>query len=172
MSPADMTDEQLATRLDEIDAERAAIIGEQTRRRTLTDLPGRIDDLTTALAHAQGRTDGGEWVPTEGGHSYTPVGWVVTHRGRRWRALHPTHVEPGDPALDPAIVAQVWEDLGPIDGEEPEPDVPAWVRPTGAHDAYQAGDRVTFEGQVYESVIDGNTWSPAEHPAGWQLIPA
>lgn len=46
-----------------------------------------------------------------------------------------------------------------------------WVRPTGAHDAYQTGDRVTPEGQVYESLIDANTWSPTEYPAGWAAAP-
>lgn len=47
--------------------------------------------------------------------------------------------------------------------------IPEWVRPTGAHDAYQTGDKVLYRGQVYESVIDGNTWSPDEYPAGWKL---
>jgi len=48
--------------------------------------------------------------------------------------------------------------------------IPGWVQPTGAHDAYQTGDRVTFEGQVYESTIDSNVWSPTAYPAGWQLV--
>lgn len=50
----------------------------------------------------------------------------------------------------------------------PTPD--EWVQPTGAQDAYKIGDRVTFEGHVYESLIDGNTWSPTAYPAGWRLI--
>ena len=45
-----------------------------------------------------------------------------------------------------------------------------WVQPTGAHDAYSMGDRVRFEGAIYESLIDGNVWSPADYPAGWKLI--
>lgn len=44
-----------------------------------------------------------------------------------------------------------------------------WQRPTGAHNAYNAGDRAVYAGMVYESLIDGNTWSPDEHPAGWRL---
>jgi hypothetical protein len=47
---------------------------------------------------------------------------------------------------------------------------PEWVQPTGAHDAYQIGDRVMFKGAVYESKINANTWSPAVYPAGWRLI--
>lgn len=38
-------------------------------------------------------------------------------------------------------------------------------------DAYNIGDRVSFEGSNYESLIDANTWSPTSYPAGWQLIP-
>lgn len=44
---------------------------------------------------------------------------------------------------------------------------PEWVRPTGAQDAYMAGDKVTFEGKRYISIIDSNTWSPSEYPQGW-----
>lgn len=52
-------------------------------------------------------------------------------------------------------------------------DYPVWQQPTGAHDAYQMGDRVHFpdaDSPVYESLINANVWSPTEYPAGWQLI--
>lgn len=45
-----------------------------------------------------------------------------------------------------------------------------WTQPTGAHDAYNTGDRVVFEGSVYESLIDGNVYSPTVYPAGWKLV--
>jgi len=45
-----------------------------------------------------------------------------------------------------------------------------WKQPAGAHDAYSKGDKVTFEGLVYESLIDGNTWSPSAYPQGWKEI--
>ena len=45
---------------------------------------------------------------------------------------------------------------------------PEFVQPTGAHDAYNKGDKVTFEGKHYISLIDGNVYSPAAYPAGWQ----
>ena len=52
----------------------------------------------------------------------------------------------------------------------PEGVIPEWVQPTGAHDAYNKGDKVIFEGDVYESLIDGNTWSPVGYPEGWKLV--
>lgn len=45
---------------------------------------------------------------------------------------------------------------------------PDFVQPTGAHDAYNKGDKVTFEGKHYISLIDGNVYSPVAYPAGWQ----
>lgn len=47
---------------------------------------------------------------------------------------------------------------------------PAWVQPSGAQDAYKKGDRVSFDGSDYESLIDGNVWSPSAYPAGWKTI--
>lgn len=59
-------------------------------------------------------------------------------------------------------------------GKTPEPspepeEWPAWVQPTGAHDCYNIGDKVTYNGQHYVSKINGNVWSPDAYPAGWQV---
>lgn len=35
---------------------------------------------------------------------------------------------------------------------------------------YKIGDRVTFEGSVWESVIANNSWSPTGYPAGWRKV--
>ena len=45
---------------------------------------------------------------------------------------------------------------------------PEWVQPTGAHDAYNIGDKVTYKGEHYISLIDGNVYSPEAYPAGWE----
>lgn len=46
---------------------------------------------------------------------------------------------------------------------------PVWSRPTGAHDAYNKDDIVDYNGILYKSIIDGNTYSPEEYPAGWEV---
>ena len=55
---------------------------------------------------------------------------------------------------------------------EPTPDPaeewPAYVQPTGAHDAYKTGDKITFDGTHYICKMDGCVWSPADYPAGWE----
>lgn len=46
---------------------------------------------------------------------------------------------------------------------------PEWVQPTGAHDAYNIGDKVTYNGNHYVCDIDGNVYAPDVY--GWTLIP-
>ena len=46
---------------------------------------------------------------------------------------------------------------------------PVWSKPTGAHDAYNTGDIVNYNGTLYESTMDGNTYSPEAYPAGWRV---
>lgn len=49
---------------------------------------------------------------------------------------------------------------------------PVWSKPTGAHDAYNMGDIVDYNGTLYKSLIDGNSYSPEEYPAGWEVYTA
>ena len=59
----------------------------------------------------------------------------------------------------PPVVPALWKAY--------RADLAAWVQPTGAHDAYPLGAKVTYNGRVYESKIPANVWSPAVYPAGW-----
>ena len=43
---------------------------------------------------------------------------------------------------------------------------PEWVQPTGAHDAYNTGDKVTYNGQHYVCTSDGNVYAPDVY--GWE----
>lgn len=52
----------------------------------------------------------------------------------------------------------------------PDPDIiPEWEQPDSTN-AYQIGDKVRFEGKVYESTIANNVWSPAAYPGGWREV--
>lgn len=49
-------------------------------------------------------------------------------------------------------------------------EIPVWVQPTGAQDAYRIGDKVHFptaDDPVYVSTIDFNTYAPNVY--GWEL---
>lgn len=47
---------------------------------------------------------------------------------------------------------------------------PVWSQPTGAHDAYNTGDIVNYNGVLYRSMIDGNVYSPEAYPQGWEAV--
>lgn len=68
----------------------------------------------------------------------------------------------------PDVTPALWTSIGLA------PDnIPVWSQPTGAHDAYNKGDRVHFpekDSPVYESLIDGNVYSPEAYPQGWEEI--
>ena len=52
----------------------------------------------------------------------------------------------------------------------PDPDViPEWEQPDSTN-GYSKGDKVKYNGAVYESLIDNNVWSPDAYPAGWQVV--
>ena len=54
---------------------------------------------------------------------------------------------------------------------EPEPDkYPEYVQPAGSHDAYNTGDKITWNGEKYVCQMNGCVWNPDVYPAGWQLV--
>lgn len=45
---------------------------------------------------------------------------------------------------------------------------PEWVQPSGAHDAYNTGDKVSHNEKHWKSTIDANTYEPGVY--GWDEI--
>lgn len=56
--------------------------------------------------------------------------------------------------------------------EIPNPSVeyPEFKKPINAETAYMTGDKITFEGNKYISIMDNNVYSPTEYPQGWKLV--
>lgn len=48
----------------------------------------------------------------------------------------------------------------------PAEEWPEWIQPTGAHNAYAMGAKVTHDGKRWISTADANTWVPGEY--GWE----
>lgn len=90
------------------------------------------------------------------------AGTIIKYESNLYEVLAPGHTSQSDwtPDGTPALFKKIV----------PEGVIPEWIQPTGSHDAYNIGDRVTFNGLVYESIIDGNVWSPEAYPAGWQQM--
>ena len=68
------------------------------------------------------------------------------------------------------------ETVEKLGGTITEPEIPVteeypeYKQPTGAHDAYKVGDKITFEGKKYTCILDNCVWSPTEYPSAWQEI--
>lgn len=86
----------------------------------------------------------------------------VVYNGRFYKVVQ-GHLSQED--WNPEAAASIFARIG-----NPAEEFPEFIQPTGAHDAYAAGDKVTFEGAKYESLMDANIYSPAAYPAGWQVI--
>lgn len=53
---------------------------------------------------------------------------------------------------------------------EPVEEYPEYVQPTGAHDAYNTGDKITYNGKKYICKINGCVWDPDTYPQGWEEV--
>lgn len=65
----------------------------------------------------------------------------------------------------PTAAASLWAKVLIPD----ENAIPEWEQPESTN-AYMVGDKVMFEGHIYESVINNNIWSPSAYPGGWHLL--
>ena len=90
------------------------------------------------------------------------VGEFIQYNDKLYKVLQPhTAQAHWTPENAPSLFAQV---LVNPDGTPEE-----WVQPDSTN-PYMKGDKVLFNGLVYESLIDNNVWSPAAYPAGWKQI--
>ena len=64
------------------------------------------------------------------------------------------------------------EQDGQEEPTEPEPvdEYPDYIQPTGAHDAYNTGDKITYNGKKYVCKMDGCVWNPDTYPQGWEEV--
>lgn len=91
------------------------------------------------------------------------VGKRVLYNGILYKVIQ-AHTSQADwtPVAAPSLFAKVINET--IDGSIPEFEQPDSTNP------YMKGDRVIFNGKVYESLIDNNVYSPEAYPAGWKEI--
>ena len=93
------------------------------------------------------------------GRAYV-VGDRVQHGGTLYKCVQAHTSQAGwTPDATPALWAVVSID-----------EYPEWVQPTGAHDAYNTGDKVSYNGKHYISTIDANTYAPDVY--GWEIVTA
>lgn len=133
---------------------------------TLTELAIKLRPLIEKAMESLDDSDALEAVtlyPNWSGDSIDyPVNYRVRDDGILYKVLQAHTSQPAwRPSVTPSLFAKVLI---------PDPDVvPDWEQPDSTN-PYMIGDRVKFEGKIYESVINNNIWSPSAYPAGWKEI--
>ena len=132
---------------------------------TLTELATKLRPLIERAAQSLDDADALEavtlfplWKP---GEEYK-AGQKVQDKGILYTILQDHTSQDGwAPDVAPSLFAKVLI---------PDPDViPDWEQPSSTN-PYMKGDKVRFDGDVYESIIDNNIWSPSAYPAGWKRV--
>ena len=91
------------------------------------------------------------------------VGKRVLYKGVLYKVIQAHTSQEGWTPIDaPSLFAKVINET--ITGE-----IPDWEQPDSTN-AYMKGNKVKFNGKIYESVIDNNVWSPTAYPAGWKEV--
>lgn len=140
--------------LEDMQRLQTAVETATRNRYVLVHAEEQVDSLNRQVSEEMGRELGDPWTAPTGAVDAYAIGAVVEHNGAQWRSLIPGNVwEPG---------VSGWREIA---ADEAVP--PAYVPPTGSHDAYQKDDRVSWDGSIWRSRIDGNVWTPQAHPQGW-----
>lgn len=85
----------------------------------------------------------------------------VTYNGILYKVLqNHTSQETWTPTSAPSLFAKVLTSEG---------EILEWEQPSSTN-PYMKGDKVKYNGKVYESVIDNNVWSPEAYPQGWKEV--
>lgn len=115
-----------------------------------------LDSVLSILTDEQAETVPGAFPEWAAGIAYA-AGTRVRHSDALWRCIQAhTSQERWEPGAAPSL----WSRIG-----EPGDEWPEWVQPTGAHDAYAAGDKVSHAGKRWTSDIDANAYEPGVY--GW-----
>lgn len=105
-----------------------------------------------------------EFFPAWAPGAYT-VGYTVQHGGNLWKCLQ-EHDSTGNPDWCPGKAASLWGAWHALDAPLALP----WVAPTGAHDAYQAGEFMAWtDGAIYKCLADATVWGPDVVPGAWEV---
>ena len=152
-----MTEEEIRAQTD--DELRTTVMvasDEIEKRRKKARIPEQMKAMNEEFLKADGRGPGEPWAQPEGAHDAYPKDWPVTHSGKEW--LSEVEVNVWEPGVS-GWRQKVEEGAAPAE----------FVQPTGAHDAYDKDEAVTFEGSVYVSKVDNNAYSPTAYPPNWTL---
>lgn len=88
------------------------------------------------------------------------VDTIIRYEGELYRCVQ-AHTSQAD--WTPPAAPALWVKIA-----DPSEEWPEWVQPTGAHDAYAMGAKVSHNDKHWTSGIDANTYEPGVY--GWTEV--
>lgn len=85
------------------------------------------------------------------------------YNSKLYKCIQDYKKEKDNPTQNPDVAVSLW--VLTSSKEWPE-----WKQPTGSHDAYNTGDKVSHNDHKYTSKIDGNTTEPGTDERWWMLV--
>ena len=125
-------------------------------RVQIAALKARVAEAETEKAEegSESPAGHGNWLDLIG--HFLPYGKIVCYGDALYKVIIP-HTAQADWAPSGAVSLFTKISIA---------DYPDWAQPTGAHDAYNKGDKVAYDGKHWVSTADANVWQPGVY--GWE----
>lgn len=113
-------------------------------------------ELTPALfSFYRPNPEGTEWIAGE----QVALNSTRTYGGKTYKCIQAHQTQDG---WKPDVTPTLWKEVIVT------PEISGWVQPTGAHDAYRLGAKVTYQGFTWECTSDYNVYAPGVF--GWVKV--
>lgn len=144
-----------AKALEIITGERPSIYQAEQFRADIEDIATFTDDETA---------EKNAWVfPVWKTDTEYKIDERVQYNGELFKCIQ-AHKSQAD--WTPDLVPALWKRIS-----DPSIEYPEWIQPTGAHDSYSKGDKVSHNDKKWISLVDGNVWEPSvSTPTLWEEV--
>ncbi len=90
------------------------------------------------------------------------VGDRIIYEGKFYKVIS-EHTSQAD--WTPDVAVSLFVEIS-----DPSIEYPEFKQPTSTETAYMKGDKITFNGAKYISLVDHNVYSPTDYPNNWKLV--
>ena len=163
VEPAPLTDEEIAELQEQADRDAArAKVLERTRPLSFSEVQEMLvrQQINTLTVDDQTALRMVEYYPAPDAASYA-AGDRIQYNGKLYKCLQ-AHTAQAD--WNPVDAPSLWAEV--LAGQD-DTAIGEWVQPDSTN-PYMRGDRVNYNGKIYESEVDNNVWAPGVY--GWAEI--
>ena len=148
----------IETRVTNLEKMLASIVETMSNNKFYTD--SDIEGVRQNVSEVNTKLDESVFPQWDGNRYEYFAGEKVSYNDKYYRCIQ-SHTSQADWTPDTAV--SLWVSIS-----DPSEEYPEWVQPTGAHDAYAKGDKVSHNDKHWISDIDANVYEPGVY--GWTEV--